>query len=292
MEYLNSKLNEYYGLDLTKEILETFKKSKPLTFRVNTSKRTIEEITAILDRENITYEKVNWYKDAVIIKDNTNIRDLDIYKNGEIYLQNLSSMIPPLVLNPKENETILDMAAAPGGKTLEMYNLSNGKALITACEKNKIRLDRLKYNIDKQGAKRISVLNKDAREIDEYFKFDKILLDAPCSGSGTLSNDDTHEVSETLLNKTTKMQKSMLEKAVKLLKSQGLIVYSTCSILKNENEDIVRPFIENGTLKIVSIDKSLYKDLPKLETNIDGSLCIKPTENFEGFFVIILKKTN
>jgi len=290
MEYLQNKIIKYYGLDVAKEVLETFKISKPLTLRVNTSKTDVNNILKVLDENKISYERLDWYDDALVIKSERDIRELDIYKKGEIYVQNLSSMLPPLILEPKENETILDMAAAPGGKTLEIYNLSNGKALITACERNKIRLEILKYNIEKQGGHRIGVINKDARELDEYFKFDKILLDAPCTGSGTLSSVDNHEVTEKLLNMTTKLQKDMFEKAYKLLKSGGEIVYSTCSILKEENENIVKPYIDENLLKVIPIDIERFQNIPKLNTQIKGSICVKPTKNYEGFFVIKLKK--
>jgi len=290
MEYLQNKIIKYYGLDVAKEVLETFKISKPLTLRVNTSKTDVNNILKVLDENKISYERLDWYDDALVIKSERDIRELDIYKKGEIYVQNLSSMLPPLILEPKENETILDMAAAPGGKTLEIYNLSNGKALITACERNKIRLEKLKYNIEKQGGHRIGVINKDARELDEYFKFDKILLDAPCTGSGTLSSVDNHEVTEKLLNMTTKLQKDMFEKAYKLLKSGGEIVYSTCSILKEENENIVKPYIDENLLKVIPIDIERFQNIPKLNTQIKGSICVKPTKNYEGFFVIKLKK--
>ena len=96
------------------------------------------------------------------------LKNLEIYKNGEIYLQSLSSMLPPIILEPKENENILDMAAAPGGKTTQIAAISRNNAMITACEKNKIRLERLKYNIEKQGA-RVNVIAQDARELQKMY---------------------------------------------------------------------------------------------------------------------------
>ena len=102
-------------------------------------------------------------------------------------MQSLSSMLPPIILNPKLKADILDMAAEPGGKTTQIAALSNNLANIKACELNKIRLERLKYNIQKQGATNVYVMEKDARLLDDFFCFDQILLDAPCSGSGTLS---------------------------------------------------------------------------------------------------------
>ena len=96
-------------------------------------------------------------------------------------------MLPAIILQPKEKMDILDMTAAPGGKTTQMAALTNNKAHITACEMNKIRFERMKYNLEKQGATCVFAMNQDSRRIDDFFSFDQILLDAPCSGSGTLN---------------------------------------------------------------------------------------------------------
>ena len=175
-------LNEYEEIDL-KRIIDGFCSNRPVTFRVNTSKTSIEYVKDLLDSLNIKYRQVEWNKFALILDNvkESNIKELEIYKNGEIYLQSLSSMIPPLILDPKDGENILDMTAAPGGKTTQIADLSNNKAMITACEKNKIRAERLKYNLKKQGASRVTVMIRDARKLDNFFSFDKILLDAPCS---------------------------------------------------------------------------------------------------------------
>ena len=164
-----------------------------------------EEIITTLKDNNISYKDISWYDNALVVNTNEDtLRELDIYKEGKIYLQSLSSQLPPLFLNPQENEMILDMAAAPGGKTTEIAALSNNKAMITAIEKNKIRSERLQYNIDKQGAKKVTVLNTDARNLNEYFMFDKILLDAPCSGSGTITNNNFNNFDEDLVNRSIK----------------------------------------------------------------------------------------
>ena len=140
-EILNEKLLKDYSEEIKNKILEGYKNNRKVTFRVNTLKSDIEKIKQNLDKEKITYKKVPWYKDALIIENaNENkIKELEIYKNGEIYMQGLSSMIPPLVLEPKSGENILDMAAAPGGKTTQIAAISRNEAMITACEKNKIR---------------------------------------------------------------------------------------------------------------------------------------------------------
>lgn len=294
-EFLYYLLLEQYGENLTNTIINGYSQKRPITLRANTLKTNIEHIKNTFDKLHFTYKEVNWYQDALIMENisEEQIRNLDIYKNGEIYLQSLSSMIPPIVLSPKEDENILDMAAAPGGKTTQMLALSQNQAFITACEKNKIRAERLQYNLNKQGANRVNVMIKDARQLDDFFSFDKILLDAPCSGSGTISIFDKKLEStftEDLVNRSAKVQCDLLKKAITLLKPGHEMVYSTCSILAKENENILQKFIDMKKIEILPIDVSVFTDAILLPTSMEGTLCICPSALYEGFFVAKLRK--
>ena len=295
MKFLEEKLEKQYGTKITKEIIEGYQTKRKTTLRINTIKSNIEEIKKELEKEKIEYETIKWSKEALIIKnaDEKTIQEMEIYKNGKIYLQSLSSMLPPIILEPKEGTDILDMAAAPGGKTTQIAAFTNNKAHITACEKNKIRAERLKYNVDKQGATCVFIMPKDSRFIDGFFSFDQILLDAPCSGSGTLDYNDANVekyFTEQLIERSSKTQKTLLSKAIKLLKPGHEMVYSTCSILDCENEDVVASVIKNGNIEIVPINFEGMEELPILPTKISGTLCVKPTELYEGFFVAKIRK--
>ncbi len=294
-EFLYDFLITQYGEKMTTEIIDGYSQKRPVTLRANTLKVSVEQIKHVFDDLHIAYQEVTWYKDAFIMKNMTEeqLKNLDIYKNGEVYLQSLSSMIPPLILSPKDNENILDMAAAPGGKTTQMLALSKNKAFVTACEKNKIRAERLQYNLNKQGANRVNFMIKDARTLDDFFSFDKILLDAPCSGSGTLSISNPKLVStftEDLLQRSSKVQSSLLQKAITLLKPGHEMVYSTCSILSQENEEILQKFIDLKQVEIIPIDTSSFSKAILLPTSITGTLCICPSKLYEGFFVAKLRK--
>lgn len=285
------KIEKQYGKETAKKIEERLLEEKPVTLRVNTIKSSLEKVKNELEKNNIEYEFVEWNKDALIIKNvrEDEIRKLGIYENGEIYLQSLSSMIPAVVLEPKEKENILDMTAAPGGKTTQIAAIAENKVFITACEKNKIRYDRLRYNVEKQGVKNINIMQEDSRKLSDYFSFDKILLDAPCSGSGT-ENVFTPNFSEYLIQKSSKVQEELLTKALTILKPGGEMVYSTCSILKEENEEIVKKVLKKFKAQIIPINVPQNK--PVLPTSIDGALCVCPTKYYEGFFVVkILKKS-
>ncbi len=289
-EFLSKKIKEEYPKDIN-DILKSYEKTKPVTFRINILKTKAEAVEKELINAKIKFTKVPWYNEAFVIENakEDDIRKLNIYKDGKIYLQSLSSMIPAIIVNPKAGESILDMAAAPGGKTTQLSCLSNGKALITACEKNKIRAERLKYNIEKQGTKKTTVMQIDARNLDEFFLFDKILLDAPCSGSGTINLNEKIYINEELINRSIKIQKELLTKALSHLKQGGELVYSTCSILKEENENIINSIL-NENIKIEPIDLKQFPEIPLLPVNIKGAICIKPSELYEGFFIIKIKK--
>ena len=282
---LKDRLRSIYSKDEYNKILDGCSKDRYTTFRVNTLKSNIDEITSILDNNNITYEISNIYENAIILKDNYDIRALDIYNEGKIYIQSISSMLPPLYMDLKDNDSVLDMTAAPGGKTSLIASLKDVK--ITAIEKNKIRCDRLKYNLDKLGVKRVTVLNEDARNIDPLFKFDKILLDAPCSGTGTLNISDLDKFDEELITRSVKVQEILLNKAIELLKVGGTLLYSTCSILPIENEEQIKKVLSKGNVKLVPLDP---KDLPVLSNSLEGTITVLPTKEFEGFFISKLEK--
>ena len=296
-EFLIEMLNQQYGEKITSKILEGYSQERMVTFRVNTLKTSIEKVEEVLKNNNIEFKKVSWSDVAYIVKNvrEDTLKELEIYKNGEIYLQSLSSMLPPIVLEPKENTDILDMCAAPGGKTTELASLTNNNANITACELNKIRIEKLKYNIEKQGATSVYIMQEDSRRINDFFSFDNILLDAPCSGSGTLNVEDVNlekTFTKKLIEKSQKAQLELLYKAIKLLKPGHEMVYSTCSILNVENEEIVSKILKNNKVEIVPIEFEGKEELPLLPTKIDGTLCVMPTELYEGFFIAKIRKNH
>ena len=287
-QFLKDLLIEQYGEEISVRIENGYKVQRPVTLRANNLKTSLEKAKEKLDEAQIEYETISWYEKALIIKNvrEEEIRKLEIYENGEIYLQSLSSMLPPIILEPKAGENILHMAAAPGGKTTEIAALTENKAYITACEKNKIRAERLKFNLQKQGVKSANIMVEDARKLSDYFSFDKILLDAPCSGSGTENIFDKN-FSKELVERSVKFQEELLRKALKILKPGGEMVYSTCSILKQENEKVLERVLskENAQIEPITV-----QDIEVLPSKIAETITVCPTENYEGFFVAKIKK--
>lgn len=287
-------IKEQYGEEIAEKIFNGYLKRRNVSFRVNTLKASKEEVVKVLNDKGIKYDIPLWYEDAFVLKNvvEKDIECEDIYEEGKIYLQNLSSMLPPILLEPKEKKDILDMTAAPGGKTTEIAALTNNKAYITACEKNKVRADRLRYNLKKQGANAY-VIEKDATMLDSFLKFDQILLDAPCSGSGTIILTEESEdvrLTDGYMEKLEKVQTKLLDKAITLLKSGEEMVYSTCSILYRENEHIVNKFLKANRIEIVPIDKSKFIGIEFLPCEFEDALLVMPNENYEGFFAIKIRK--
>ena len=165
--------------------------------------------------------------------------------------------------------------------------------MITACEKNAIRAERLKFNIQRQGAGRVSVLVQDARKLDDLFSFDKLLLDAPCSGSGTLAVREGELVSKfsrELVDNSARLQEALLRKALRLLKPGHEMIYSTCSILQKENEDVLRRAVASSGGEVLPLDLTPFGALPLLPSAVPGTLLVAPGPLYEGFFVARIRK--
>ena len=294
-QFLINELIKQYGEEVCNKILSEFIESRVVSLRVNTLKSSREKVCEVLSKNNIEFEKVSWSDTALVITNSTEqeLKKFSIYEKGEIYLQSLSSMLPPVIMNPQENTDILDMTAAPGGKTTQIAAITNNNANITACEMNNIRIEKLKYNIEKQGATSVVIMQADSRNLSDYFAFDQILLDAPCSGSGTIRINEIgtyKNFSEKLVEKSTKSQLTLLKKALKILKPGHEMIYSTCSILAKENEDIVNKALKGIDAQIVPIKMQGIEEVPVLPTKISGTLCVCPNKYYDGFYIAKIRK--
>lgn len=292
--YLQERLLSCYGQETAERIELGYKAVRPVTMRINTLSADRGEVCGELDRAGIAWQNVDWYEQALILSEarENEIEKLNVYSEGKVYLQNLSAMIPPVVLKPQPGEAVLDMAAAPGGKTTQIAALTGGKAQITACERDARRAERLRYNLKMQKASAL-VMQKDARDLDDLFRFDRILLDAPCTGSGTLELRDgvpPRRMTPDWVVKTVKTQKAMMAKAIRLLKKGGEMVYSTCSILPEENEDVVTYALKTGNMELVPIEDDFMRDFPQLPVKLPGTLLVCPDALHEGFYVAKLRK--
>lgn len=298
-DFIEELYENYTPLTVDK-ILAGMNGERNTTLRANTIKSNIQDIMNRLKQQGIKFERVPWYTDALILKNASEkqIQKLYLYENGEIYLQSLSSMVPPIVLNPKENEKVLDLTAAPGSKTTQMAAMMNNKGYILANELDKLRCERLKYNVDKQGAKIVEVNNAKGELIGKQYEnyFDKVLLDAPCSGEGRFLANDAKTYrnwSEKTVRELVKLQKKLIKSAYQALKDNGEMVYSTCTLNKEENESVLEWAIQElKQLKLINIEINI-KNAYQLETEnreLTKTVRILPSKETEGFFIAKLKK--
>lgn len=281
---------------------------RPVTLRANTLLANADEVAASLSEAGLAFERVPWYADAFALAEGTSEKDLwelDAYKQGKVYLQSLSSMLPPLALAPRPGADVLDMCAAPGGKTSEMAALSAGAdgvraARITACELSHPRAEKLEHNLAKLGATNVQVMRCDASKLDGWFAFDQVLLDAPCTGSGTVTSHDEHaarHLRPELADGVERSQRALLDKGLEVLKPGGELVYSTCSVLPRENEDVVSWALKrHKDCELVGLglpEGTLGEGrfaLPTLPCKLQGAVTVCPTELFEGFFIAKIRK--
>jgi len=295
------ELYEVYTPVTVDKILTGMTDDRYTTLRVNTLKYDIYSLMNMFKEKNIKFERVPWFKDALIVKNakEKDIQKLDIYEKGCIYFQSLSSMVPPLVLNSKPGESVLDMTAAPGSKTTELAMLMENKGEILANELDKIRCERLKFNVQTQGAGIVKVINQRGEKLgDEYEnKFDKVLLDTPCSGEGRFiaTSPQTYRGwSVKTVNTLTKLQKKLLMSGYKALKTGGKLVYSTCTINRDENEFIVDWALKNLNIKLLNIEleikDSIKGNTEGIDKNIEKTIKILPSKVMEGFFVAKFRK--
>lgn len=203
-------------------------------------------------------------------------------------------MVPPLVLAPKEGDKVLDMTAAPGSKATQIACLMNNKGYILANELDKIRCERLKYNIQLQGADIIEVINGRGEKLGDNYEeqFDKVLLDAPCSGEGRFiatSPMTYRSWSKKQVAELVKVQKKLFISGYKALKRGGIMVYSTCTINKEENEYMLDWALKNFNIKLERIEMEIRDSIPGASDGIDKSINkavkILPSKMMEGFFV-------
>ena len=299
-DFIEDIYNNYTPLTVDK-ILSGMLGDRKTTVRVNTLKSNVQDVIREFKENNIKFDRIEWYKDALVIKNvkEKELQNLEIYQKGKIYLQSLSSMIPPLVLNPKPNEKVLDLTAAPGSKTTEISALMENKGYILANELDSIRCERLRYNIKMQGANIVEVINKRGEKVGEEHKeeFDKVLLDAPCSGEGRFlgNSPKTYRTwSKKTVNELAKLQKKLLKSAYEALKPGGVLVYSTCTLNKKENEEVLEWALENLELKLLDINLDLREKLQGfnkgLNKEISKAIRILPSKNMEGFFIAKFKK--
>ena len=298
------KLKNIYPSSYPK-ICETFLNNKEQTFRINYLKTDLPHLRAALTEENIRVRELPWPNASfILISDLKKLQASRTYKDGLIYLQNISSMVPPVLLNPQAQEKVLDMCAAPGAKTSQIASLAGKVIELVALEKLQVRYEKLLATLKIQGADFVKAQLLDAvlakRQFPEYF--DKVLLDAPCSAEGRfyVPEPRTYKYwNDVKVRKISRLQKNLLISAIGSLKKGGELVYSTCAFSPEENEEVIDWALNKfKDMQIIPLDIQLSNKMQGLtfwkgkglSASLKSTARIIPNEFMEGFFVAKLKK--
>ena len=247
-----------------------------ITIRRNNLKINKEQFEKNLKEEKINFTNIKENPDFYILEKVKNIENIDMFKNGYFTVQDLSAGMAAYMLEPKENDYILDACSAPGGKTTYLAELMGNKGEILAWDLYQSRTNLIEENAKRLGIEIIKTEQNDATKYKNEYeeKFDKILLDVPCMGIGVIKRKPDikwHRKPEDL-KVISKIQYQILENCSKYLKKGGTLIYSTCSIFKEENHDIVQKFLK----------KNSSYECKEFE--------IEPTEKQDGFYIAKMQK--
>ncbi|MEI6532338.1 MAG: RsmB/NOP family class I SAM-dependent RNA methyltransferase [Candidatus Roizmanbacteria bacterium] len=303
------KLRLLYPENIVKRALDSFQSIKNTTIRINTIKTTCEEIRKILSDLSIHFEPVSWLSDALLLPQlsSREVTEFEIYKEGKIYIQNLSSMIPPIILDPQENESILDLASAPGSKTSHIASLMKNTGEIVANDISYVRIQKMKRILNQLGVTNVKIMSKPGELVWQSYQnyFDKVLLDAPCSMEGLFNTNKVETIDHWSLKKVKRLAKQqswLLRSAISATKPGGTIIYSTCTISPEENEGVIDWILEKERGKIeleqiIIVGLDLYNGITHWNNKIYNpevtkTVRIIPSPTMEGFFIAKIKKLN
>ena len=280
-------MKEKMPIEKIEEICKYSNEKPKLTIRVNKLKTTPEILKEKLENKKIKVEKAK-LDSFLYIQNAKNIENIEEFKEGLFTVQDEGAGLIPFVLNPKPNEIVLDACSSPGGKTTYMAELMQNKGKIIAWDMYEHRVKLVEKAMERLGISIIETKEQDATILKEEYlqKFDKILLDVPCSGLGVLKRKPDIKWQRTLkdIEEIANIQMKILTTCSKYLKNNGEIIYSTCTILKEENEKIIEKFLEkNSNFKLEKIE--IENKMMKNYTNSDGKIQLYPNENNDGFFI-------
>lgn len=287
-------------------VLKAYSLRRPTTFRANTLKISSEELEERLENKGIAVRKLHWYKNAfILLDDRKKLTESIFYKQGFIYVQSLSSMVPPLVLQVKPRERVLDITAAPGSKTTQIAVMMENKGEILANDISPIRILKLRANLSIQGVTNVKTIRSDGRSLWKDYPqyFDRTLADVSCSMEGTFNVHNKKSYSSWSIKNIKKLanqSKWILRSAVSATKVGGRIVYSTCTLAPEENEEVIDWILlkEKGNIRLeeFNVPGLVFNDaLPgwqgkRYNQEVLKTKRILPSDLMEGFYIAVLRK--
>lgn len=297
-----------------RDVVPLFSQRTRTTIRLNSLKGDTKKTLNSLISKGYELEEIKWAKDIYFVnnKDKAEISQTDEYRDGFFYIQNLSSILATLALDPKPKEKILDMCAAPGSKSTHIAQVTENKAEILANEVEISRTNSLRNVVEQFNAKSVKITISDGRDFGKKYPdyFDKVLLDAPCSGEGMIYMRGVKPLRFWSIKKikaSSTTQKELIESAFRTLKTGGTLVYSTCTLEPEENEGVVTSLLErHKNAKIMDIDIvqseefKEYKQFIKqgithwsgnsYDTSVVKTVRVLPSPEMMGFYIAKITK--
>ncbi len=281
-----------FGYNKTKEICKANVLAPKVSICVNTNKITKEKLQEIFIQEGMIVEDGHISKNSIYITKTKNIVDSEAFKNGYFHIMDESSMILVEILNPNENDTIIDVCSAPGGKSFYSSYIMNNKGTIFSRDIHSHKIALMQDTIKRLDIKNINLQLKDATQFykEDEETADKLIVDVPCSGFGIVRKkpDIKYTKTENDIKELVSIQREILKASFRYVKKGGILIYSTCTLFEEENIENVNWFCENYGFELCKID--YHTNIEGME---EGYINILPSMfNTDGFFIAKLKRIN
>lgn len=285
-DWMIKKWLDMFGEINTIKLCEFFNRKPRLSFRLNSLKIEASALEECLKKRNLEFERSNFFEGFYILKSRINIEEWEAFQAGWVYFQDESAALAVYLLDPQAGEIILDLCSAPGGKLTFILEKIKQPGSVIAMDKSLKKIKLLQDNLCRLGIKEVLVCQGDALNFSVK-EADKILLDAPCSGLGTLDRNPEARWNkkEEDLTRLQNLQLELMENASRLLKNKGVLVYSTCTLTGEENQELIYKFLKKHKdfeiadskdfVKSTFIDEfGFVRSLP-FEHNMDGAFCVR-----------------
>ena len=289
-EWLVSQWLADYGREATEQILSASLGEPPITLRVNTTKVTAEELCRLLSEENVSAKPHPTVENCLILKKAGDIERLSAYRKGLFHVQDIASQLCCMALDPKPKDYVLDLCAAPGGTTFTIAILMENQGKLIACDLYPKRTKLVENGANRLGLSAIQAIPANANEFHpEFCGADCVLCDVPCAGLGVIRRKPEIKYKKPEeLDRLPEIQYNILCNASNYVKTDGRLVYSTCSLSKKENEQVVARFLESHP----AFSLQAFPDSFPLKRNAEsGMITLFPqSDGSDGFFIALLKK--